>query len=336
MLSIQRFLSQGETISALLRKLREERMPHATLILGEAGIGKWTLAHAVAAALLCESRDPAGRPCGKCRTCAQMEESAAPDLIVLQKGVPLVQTEVRSRIPVADVEEMIRRISLQGFQGSRRVVIIRHAEDLWEDAQNKLLKTLEEPPEGVFFLLTCRNEELLLPTIISRCTLLKLHPWSEGEVLRALKEKGVPDARLKAAVREAGGSVGRALQIAEDESFWKFREEVMRDFLGCSRRGDILEISGRWRDRKGESDALFSILENTISELMRYSLGVEEALSVPGLPEKWKRFAQTAEPGDYTRLLDAMRQARERIHFQVSFQAVLEQVLLSMLEAISV
>ena len=312
------FLSQGETLNSLLRKIHEGRMTHALLISGEEGLGKWSLAQALAAALLCEDDSPLARPCGKCRACIQMESLSHPDLIVIRKGAPLVPSDVKTSIPVSDIQEMIRRVGLKGYEGTRRVVLVRHAEDMNDSAQNKMLKTLEEPPEETYFLMTCVNADKLLPTIVSQ-----------------LERKGYEHAKAEDAALESGGSPGRALQIAGDEAYWAFRDEILRDFFGCTERSRISEISSRWKDRKDQADMLFSALNLYISRMMHASLLESgEAMPLEKLPDPWKSWLSRSAPGDYVRLLDAVSLARKRLMANVNFQIVVEQLIFALLEAL--
>ena len=204
-----------------------------------------------------------------------------------------------------------------------------------EAAQNKLLKTLEEPAEGTFFLLTSDNAESLLPTIVSRCSMIKLHPWNDREVVRVLKENGIEEFRARETAGEAEGSLGRALRIASDEKYWEFRKNVMQDILSCKRRSDILCISTKWKDRKEEADDLFSVLENFFSRLMRFSLKLLDETSVPqDCPDQWKQYACRAEVGNYIYIFEEIGLARKRVRFSVNFQTVIEQLLLSFMEAL--
>ena len=334
MIPLNSFLRQGEAVSALIRQARVGRMTHALLISGEAGVGKWTFAQGLAATLMCTGPEKE-RPCGRCRACAQMENLTHPDVIVIQKGAPLTHTDAKTVIPVSDIQEMTRLVSLQGYEGNRHAVLIRSAEDMNEAAQNKLLKTLEEPPEGVYFLLTCVHTDRLLPTIISRCRPMKLHPWGDEDVRRALQESGVPEEKIRAVLPEAGGSFGRAQQIAGDEEYWRFREDVIRDFLEIRQRSDILRVSSKWKDQKDQANKLFSILENFISQLDRVTLrGREHAAAPAGCPVKWLRFAERARPEQYVQLFDALSLAQRRIQNQVNFQAAMEQLILTLMEAV--
>lgn len=331
------YCSQGDAVSLLLKQAREDNMTHALLITGEAGMGKWTLARGIASALLCQHEDPARRPCGNCLSCIQMENLTHPDLIVIQKGEPLVPTDTKNNIPVSDINEMIRRVSLQGYEGNRHVVIIRHAEDMRPDAQNKLLKTLEEPPEGTFFLLTCPETDLLLPTIVSRCRPLRLHRRGTEEILRILEENGFEDRdRMIVAAEESEGAIGQALHMMEDDTFWAFREQVRKDFLACVRRSDVIQISARWKERKDDTPRLFAMLGNLFSRMMRISLDSSGTSSdwIRELPEKWQSFIRRANGKDYIQLFDALSLASQRTKNQVNLQTVIEQLLFSLMEAV--
>ena len=187
MISITDFFAQGELFSVLDSQLQENRLPHALLITGEEGLGKFTLAKTIAGALLCEGDSGIHKPCGKCRSCLQMEHMNHPDLLLLQKGIHLTSDDRTKVISADDIGVVLQEAGRTGFQANRRVIMIRNAEDMTDYAQNRLLKTLEEPQEGIFFLLTSTKPDLLLTTIISRCRRIPLHEWPEAELIRILK-----------------------------------------------------------------------------------------------------------------------------------------------------
>ena len=337
MTELESFQSQGEAVSSLIRQVREDRLPHALLINGIPGVGKWTLATGLAAALLCQGEEK--KPCGQCPACLQMESLEHPDVIVIQKGVPLAPDGKKDRtfIPVDDIREMIRLTGEHAFESDRKVVLIRNGEDMNDSAQNSLLKNLEEPPAGVCFLITSAHPDMLLPTVISRCRPVRLHPWRDEDVLRILRTHNVPEDRARQIIPAAGGSPGEALRISEDENFWQFRSEVIQDFLASRQRSDILRVSNRWKERKGEANSLFSVLEQFMNQLMRVSLRVSGEDHLPeGCPDRWKQFAERASAEDYAHLFEGFQLARQRIVSSVNLQAVLEQVLFLLMEATSI
>ena len=332
MIGPEAFLSQGEGVRSLMEQIQEGRVNHAVLISGEAGTGKWTLAKGLAAALLCRGEGP--KPCGKCRACQQMEDLAHPDLIVLEKGKHLKrEDEGKRNITIGDIREMILLTAQHGLEGNRRVVLIRHAEDMLDPAQNALLKILEEPPEGTFFLMTTKQPGMILPTVVSRCRPLKIRPWTEAELEAMLVQRGTEAVSARKAAQEAEGSIGQAIALTENQGYWQFREEVIGDWMNCPSRSDILQVSGKWANRKDEGEAAITLLERIFSRMLRRSLRISREETETGLPEKWIRFEERATPGDYVRILEGIALARERISRNVSLSAAMEQLLLLLMEA---
>ena len=330
------FAEQGDFIPQIQRRIGDGSLPHALLITGEKGVGKKTLAQVIAAALLCQH--PSSRPCGECPACRQVASGNHPDLIVIQKGTSITEEkEDKSKtvIPVSEIAELERRCAALPYEGDRRVAIIRDADDMNPEAQNKLLKTLEDPPGGNFFLLTSAKRENLLPTIVSRCESVYLHPWRQDTILRVLRAQGIDGPRAKDAAGESGGSIGAALQLAVDENYWKTRSEVYRQFFHMKASSEVLSVSNQWKDRREEAELLFSLLEGGIHRLLHYRLhsGSGEANIEEMFGDAWLRFARECDLEDFTRLTDGIILARKRLQASVNFQVIVEQILFMMMEA---
>ena len=325
------FSGQGALYDGLIRTLQEGTFVHAYLISGMEGMGKRTLARLMAQYLLCTGD---GKPCGHCPACIQVREGNHPDVITVAPGKP-VSPDVKAGltgIPVDEIRYIISRVGQHTFVGGRRVVIIERADKMNPAAQNALLKTLEEPlPDTVFLLLT-DAPELLLPTIVSRCRALKLHPWPDETVLKALAAHGVTGPMAQQALHVSGGSIGRAIAVAADEGYWQRRRDVMADFLDVSRRSDILRISTAWKDRKDESDALLDDLEDMLRTLLLVRCGRQDASLIENYPEPWQRMAGEGELAAFIQLMDAVSEARRLRANQVTWQAVVEKLLLRLME----
>ena len=325
------FARQGAVYDGLIRTLRSGSFVHAYLISGASGMGKRTLAARIAQFLVCTGED---KPCGVCPACMQAMAGNHPDIIVVQPGVPInpeVDKGLKS-IPVGEIRMVNELVGQHTFVGGQRVVIIQRADKMTPQAQNALLKTLEEPLDGTVFLLLSDAPELLLTTIVSRCRALKLHPWPDDVILRVLREHGVDDARAREALDVSGGSIGRALSVAADEGFWQRRSEVMRDFFALESRSDILRVSGQWKDRRDQSDELLGDVEDMLRTLLLVRLGRRNASAAEGFPAPWRRMAAQADVSAFVKLMDAVARARQLKGNQVTWQAVVERLLLSLME----
>ena len=323
------FAAQGPEIEALRRQIEERRLVHAFLITGEPGTGKKTLASLLATALMCTA--DSGAPCMQCSGCRLALSGEHPDITVIQKGVPLsLETaKGRSTIPVDDIREMIRQCSQFSFEGGNRAVIIQDAENMTVQAQNCLLKILEEPPKNTFFLMTSAHPDQLLTTVRSRCRPVKLIPWDTQRIQDILTGAGTEPEKAEKAAAYSAGSIGNALKLARDDEYWRLREEVMNAFFRNRKRSEILALSTAWKDRKGDAETLFGILEYCIHHLLQYRLS-QNSHDFPGeYPPEWQRFAAQAPVERFAALTDRIREARKQNTFNVNFQAIIEQMLLA-------
>ncbi|MGI4983682.1 MAG: DNA polymerase III subunit delta' [Janthinobacterium lividum] len=219
-----------------------ERWPHALLIHGQAGIGKTRFARQLAKALLCEGAQADARPCGACLACHWFEQGNHPDLRAVfpenlapepvegdagapgadgaegdAAGKPGGRTASKApskEIKVEQVRSLLEFCGIGAHRSGRRVVLLYPAEAMNAAASNALLKTLEEPPEGVVFLIVTSRIERLLPTIVSRCRQWPLGTPAAAPAAAWLSAQGVSDA--PAVLAQAGGAPLAALESAGD------------------------------------------------------------------------------------------------------------------------
>jgi DNA polymerase-3 subunit delta' len=216
--------------------------PHAVLLSGPGSIGKTTLALDLAAGLLCRDPNPAERPCRACRGCRQVASGNHLDLHRLAPEGPGGQVKIGDAInpDPGTARHLIGELALLPAEGGARVAIVEQAHRLNEDAQNALLKLLEEPPAGVTIVLCADDEERLLPTVRSRCARVRLSAVSGREIEGWLGELGVADAPQAARLaRLADGRPGLALAYARSAEAERIRGEIARGILDmlAARRG---------------------------------------------------------------------------------------------------
>jgi DNA polymerase III delta' subunit len=232
-----------------VRSMIEGPPPHALVLAGPPSVGKTTLAMDLAAGLLCLAPSPADRPCRACRGCRLVASGNHPDLHRLAPSGPGDQVRIDA------IRGLVAELALLPVEGGARVAVIERAHRMNEDAQNALLKTLEEPPGGVVIVLCADDEDRLLPTIRSRCARLRLGTVGVRQIEAWLAERGVVDPPAAArAARLAGGRPGLALAYAVAPEGVAARAEIDRSLLDLlalrphARLAAVKTMLGRARD----------------------------------------------------------------------------------------
>ena len=184
----RQILGQERVISHLRTAREKGRLSHAYLFLGPEGVGRASTARALAAALNCLTPREDGDACGACASCRRLAAGTHPDFLVIEPTPEALQKQ-RPQIKIGQIREFCRVTNYPPLGDGWRVVLIKPAEAMNEEAANALLKTLEEPPERHLLVLTAQAEADLLPTIVSRCHKLAFAPLPAALVARELEER---------------------------------------------------------------------------------------------------------------------------------------------------
>lgn len=222
--------------------------PQALLLVGPASVGKATLAVDLAAGILCHADDPDVRPCGSCRSCRLIDAGSHQDLHRLVPEGPGQQVRIGDHEDPepGTVRHLLREMARLPVEGAHRVAIVEGAHRLNEDAQNALLKTLEEPPAGATLILCADEPERLLPTVRSRVAVLRLGPVGVRVMEGILAEHGVEPPRSAQLARLADGRPGVAIALATAPEAVAAREELARSLLDLAALGTAARlVAGR-------------------------------------------------------------------------------------------
>ena len=231
MAGFQDILGHEQIIEHLQNAIKTDKVSHAYILDGPDMSGKKMIADAFSMTLECEKKGT--EPCMECHSCKQALGKNQPDIIYLQHEKP-------NTISVDDIRSQINNdIGVKPYSSPYKVYIVDEAEKMNVQAQNALLKTIEEPPAYAVILLLTNNAEIFLPTILSRCVRLSLKAVPDEKIKAYLMENyEVPDYKADVCVAFAQGNVGKAIELAESEDF----NEIKNSALQLIKRLDDIEL----------------------------------------------------------------------------------------------
>lgn len=337
-MSFASIVGQDSAIALLRSLLARERLPHALLFVGPEGVGRHTTAIALAQSLLCrpEADAAAAGPslfgdapkapvregpdgCGKCAACRRVREGQHPDLHLLGAS------GAKQEIQVEPTRELISSLHLHSVEGGAKVAIVDPADRMNREAANTLLKTLEEPPRNTTLILVARERSLLLPTIVSRCQVVRfglLDRESLHRYFATLGDQGAFSANpetARIAVALSGGSIGRALAMAEGEltDGRQALRSLLKGLEGAGNEARIkwaAQVADLFKDDSGSFEIAFEGMTIFLRDLTARLAGRAEAdLASQDMIPELRRWSERMELADVPGRLDAVLKFRRAL-----------------------
>lgn len=328
MYSFKDIIGQEQIKEHLQNAILKKRISHAYIIQGEQFSGKEFIAKTFAAALQCEKQGL--EPCGECRSCKQFLTGNQPDIIFVGHEKP-------NTIGVEDVRNQINSdIAVKPYSSPYKIYIINEGEKMTPQAQNALLKTLEEPPAYAVLLILTTNAEELLPTILSRCVLLSMKPVPDGQVREYLKkELMIPDYKADICVAFARGNIGRAKQLATSEEFENIRNEALslvKNICGMELH-EMMAAIRKIRDYHIDVNEYLDVLSIWYRDVLLFKAtnDTNHLIFREEIPYIRKAADKSAYEG-IENILKALDNAKSRLRANVNFELVMELLFITIQE----
>ncbi len=318
-------IGQEKIVAHMKTAIIENKVNHAYIISGEKGSGKKLLAGIFAAAMQCEKGT--GNPCCECQSCKQAFDSNNPD-------IHWITHEKANVVSVDDIRVQLNAdITIKPYSRPHKVYIIDDAEKMNEQAQNAMLKTIEEPPEYAVIILLVKNEKLLLPTILSRCILLNLRPVEKDKIKKLLMDKhGISEYMASIAATFADGVPGRAVEFAESERFTEIKSDVIGLLKNIDRydAGRLYSAIKDWND-KAEIQERLQLATMWYRDIL-VAKSTENTQGILFLDEEQTiyEFAEKYSYQEIVRKIDAIDVLRERLKANVNPEASLMLLFLTL------
>lgn len=328
MLGFQDIIGHEKIKEHFQKAIETQKVSHAYILAGEAGMGRKSLANAFALTLLCEKGK--SQPCMECHACKQVLSGNHPDLIYVTHAKP-------ASIGVDDIRDQINStIMIRPYSSYHKVYIVDEAEKMTVQAQNALLKTIEEPPSYAVILLLTTNPEGFLPTILSRCVQLKLRPLPDFVVKSYLTESmGVPSTEAELYAAFSRGNLGKAIKLASSEEFRLMYHEVLH-LLKHIKNMDISELLDYIKKLKEDHLDIHECLDFMqiwYRDVLMFKVTKDANLLI--FKDEYTTInsmsGQTGYDG-FEAILEAIDKARIRLDANVNMELAMELMLLAMKE----
>ena len=295
------------------------RLSHAYLILTPDGDNLGEYLKLFASLMACEGKDA----CGECRSCRLISDNAYSDVIFYPKKSGAMATE--------EVSELIEESFLKPIESDKKIFVINNAESMNTVAQNKLLKTLEEPPKGVHIILGATNEHSLLQTVKSRVKKLEIPAFNKEQLFSALKDECEDPESLSIAIACSDGTVGGVRKLYGDKKFQQTVELALDVLVNMKSSKDVLEYSLKISKLSEDITEFISVMGLLLRDLLVINEGAEDLAFNQSAVSKLTE-AERFNRGAIVYALEAVTEAQRRKRFNANATMLTEWLLFQILE----
>lgn len=329
MATFKDIIGQEQIKDHLTHTIEQGKISHAYVINGERFSGKEFIANVFAMALQCEHPDGV-EPCQQCHSCKQALSGNQPDIIRVTHEKP-------NTIGVDDIRTQINTdIAIKPYSSPRKIYMIQEGEKMTAQAQNALLKTLEEPPAYAVILILTTNMDALLPTILSRCVMLNMKPVRDDLVKKYLMEElQIPDYKANVCVAFARGNLGKARQLASSEEFDHIKEEAvsMLKYVQDMEINEMLAAIKKIQEYKFDVEDYLDILAIWYRDVLLFKATNDaNHLIFKEEIQYIKKCADRCAYEGIEDILKALDKAKSRLKANVNFELTMELLLMAIKE----
>lgn len=322
-------VGQEQLQEHLHNAIRMNKVSHAYIINGERNSGKELIAKIFAMALQCENRQDI-EPCQECHSCKQALSGNHPDIIYITHEKP-------NTISVDDIRSQINGdVAIKPYKGPKKIYILSEGEKMTVQAQNALLKTLEEPPEYAVILILTTNVNSLLPTILSRCVVLNMKPAKDAQIKEFLMNTmEIPDYKADICVAFARGNVGKARLLAGSEEFDKVKEEAITllKYINEMEIHEVVAAIKKINEYKFDVNDYLDILSIWYRDVLLFKATHDANHLI--FREEIQYIRKVADRSTYEgieKIIEALEKSKQRLNANVNFDLTMELLLLTIKE----
>lgn len=327
MANFKDIIGQESIKKHLQTAIKTGNLSHAYIINGEYGSGRQTIASALAKTIQCQSKTDDTDACGVCTSCKQAESHNHPDIKYI--------THDKTSISVNDIREQLNNdISIKPYSSEYKIYIIPDANKMTEQAQNALLKTIEEPPVYAIIILLTENCDSLLPTIRSRCVTLTMNPVEKDKICTYLENKfQLEPEQAQIAANYCQGNIGKAIRFASSSDFIEMKNQVLKLLknLDSMDIASIIDTIKEFSTHKNDINDYLDLMLLWYRDVLMFKVTKDANLLL--YSDEYSAISEQATKRDYENIeniIAAIYKAKVRLKANVNFDVTIELMILAM------